>query len=63
MKNIEHNYTDEVVCPYCGKKSRESYEYFSSNTDEDVEIDCDECGNTFVATRMVSVSYSTIKKE
>jgi len=61
MKNIEYDYVDEVVCPYCGHKSSNSYEYFESG-DEDVEIEC-ECGENFLATRNISVTYSTVKKE
>jgi len=62
MENIEYNYTDEVVCPYCGRRSSDSYEYFGQSPDEEVEIDCD-CGETFIAVREVRADYSTRKKE
>ena len=63
MSDIEHEYTREIVCPHCGCKHNDSYEYFSDgSSEEEVEVDCD-CGETFFAIRKVSVNYSTRKKE
>ena len=58
---IDHEYTDEVVCPHCGDKKYSSYEYFGDH-DEDTTLTCDECGGEFIATRHISVDYSTMKK-
>jgi hypothetical protein len=44
-----------VVCPYCGYEHGDADELFGHR--EDTEIECDGCGKTFVATRVVSVSY------
>jgi DNA-directed RNA polymerase subunit RPC12/RpoP len=55
---IDHRYTDEVVCPYCGYEFEDSWEFFT-NDQEDTEIDCDECDKTFVASRNITITYST----
>ena len=39
---IDHDYTDEIVCPYCGYKVRDSHDVSGNNEDGDYE--CDECG-------------------
>lgn len=58
MENIEHEYTHEIVCPHCGYEFMDSWEFES----EDIgELDCDECDESFVAHRNISVSYSTKK--
>lgn len=60
QREINHEYTDEVVCPYCGDVKSESYEFFGDH-DEDSGLTCDVCGKEFTATRHVSVMYSTVK--
>ena len=57
MTEIEHEGTDEVVCPYCGYKYGDSWE-FSDNTDE---LICDECNKKFNMSRNISVDYTTSK--
>jgi hypothetical protein len=62
MKTIEHECTDEIVCPYCGYEFSESYE-FGDGFSEDLDIiDCD-CGESFYGSRSIMVSYSTEKLE
>jgi len=53
----DHN----LICPYCGEKHDEPWEYFSNN-DETADVICDECDRDFVAIRHISVSYQTVKK-
>jgi hypothetical protein len=60
IKEIDCSYTDEVVCPYCGHKDSESYEYFQRSSDS-VTISCNECDKVFRAHQEVSVDYSTEK--
>ena len=62
MSDIEHDYTDEIVCPYCGAIHGDSWEYFRDGND-DAEIKCQSCGKDFAATMDISVSYSTERKE
>lgn len=53
MSEIDHEYTDEIVCPWCGYKMSDSWEM-----SDDGEYDCD-CGKSFEYTRNYSVDYST----
>jgi len=58
MEEIDHDRTWEIVCPACGYKHSDSWEY----TDDEGKIDCD-CGATFYYRRDVSIDYSTWIKE
>lgn len=58
---IDHSYTDEIVCPHCGYKFIDSFEYFGNSECAD-NIYCDECEKEFDAVRNISVSFSTYKK-
>lgn len=57
MREIDHKYTDELVCPYCGHEHRDSWEA----SDDDGSFWCGECDAEFSYTRHISVSYSTSK--
>jgi DNA-directed RNA polymerase subunit RPC12/RpoP len=60
MKYIDHSSTQELVCPHCGFKFSDSWEW----TGDDGDDECLECGKTFFWERMVEITYSTsIKKE
>lgn len=52
---IEHESTDNIVCPYCGEEIEDSWEFEG----ECGQCKCYECDKTFNWTRYVSVSYST----
>lgn len=59
---IDHEYTNEIVCPYCGYEHPDSWEVnFGPGMEGDTVRECAECGETFTATRMVRVEYSTSK--
>ena len=58
-KEIDHNYTDEIVCPYCGYEFGDSCDFDCSEE----KIPCNECEETFIAYREVEVHYSTWKTE
>ena len=54
--------TDYVICPYCGYAYETCYGYedFPELYDEDDhEIECYECGKTFVLETTVSYSWET----
>lgn len=55
---IEHERTDEIVCPWCGHEHADSWEFGDGS-----EMVCGECDNVFVFRKMVTVTYSTQKKE
>lgn len=59
-KPIDHRYTDEIVCPWCGAEMCDPQDYFTHRTD--TEIDCD-CGKRFSASANYSVTYCTAKIE
>ena len=54
---IDHECTDELVCAYCGREHRDSWEYHADSGD----ADCEMCERTFHYERIVDVSYSTSK--
>lgn len=60
MKDIDHECTDEIVCPYCWHESSDSYEYFPRGSDSNF-IECCECGKHFRGDAYYSVIYSTRK--
>ena len=47
--------TDDVICPWCGYKHGDSWEF------EEGEQECSDCGRQFELTRSVEISYSTTK--
>lgn len=57
--DFDHEYTREIVCPYCGYTHHDSWEL----QEDDGDMDCESCGETFEYFREVQVSYSTNKKE
>ncbi|MFA5766509.1 MAG: hypothetical protein WC919_01120 [Candidatus Paceibacterota bacterium] len=60
MAEIDHEFTREIVCPYCGYVHSESYD-FGNGGEEDSETECGRCDRKFNWSRMISVSYSTSK--
>jgi len=60
METIDHDLTDEIVCPHCGYKMSDSWDYHMAQDDQ-IEIECDECGGKYKATCVITVEYSTEK--
>lgn len=54
---IEHEGTDEIVCPYCGSAGSDSWEF---RNDEGF-TQCGDCSKNFKWSRNVSVDYDTKK--
>jgi hypothetical protein len=52
---IDHELTNEMVCPYCGYENIDSQEY---RYDEGLAI-CDKCEKEFYYFRQIDVSYTT----
>lgn len=59
MPDIDHEYTDKMICPHCGCACSHAWEL----SGEDGETDCGRCLKPFSWSRMVSVSYTTQKLE
>lgn len=57
-KEIDHEYTSEIVCPYCGYEMSDSWEY--NNTESGV-TECGKCDKKFLYSVNHSVDYSTKK--
>jgi len=58
MTELDHEHTDEIVCPYCGHKFSYSWVYIKQN---ERIIDCHDCGKAFNLSIHQSVDYSTKK--
>ena len=64
MKNktateIDHEYTQEIVCPYCGNKQDDT-DYMIDGNMEGTEV-CEECGEKFKFESDISVYWITSK--
>jgi hypothetical protein len=56
--SINHNFTTEIVCPFCRHPVPDSWEI---SPDEDI-LDCSFCWKTFYYCREVEVTYSTSRQ-
>jgi transcription elongation factor Elf1 len=56
----EYDYENDITCPYCGYKDRDSWEVMSGEEDLGV-IECGHCCKEFEAFRNVSITYTTKK--
>lgn len=57
---------DYVICPYCGEalETNVGYPDFPEiYEDGDHELECPECGKTFILNTIVSYSWETSKKD
>ncbi|MFV0411447.1 MAG: hypothetical protein ACK5LJ_17645 [Paracoccus sp. (in: a-proteobacteria)] len=57
VSEIDHEFTDEIVCPHCGYEYPASWE-FTLDVDEET---CAECGGQFSYERITSTYYNTEK--
>jgi len=60
MTEIDHEFTREVVCPWCGYEHNDSWDRSMSDGDCN-EDDCGKCGKPFTVSCIVTVEYSTEK--
>lgn len=60
-KPVRFENTEEIMCPYCGRRFEDSYEY--GGIDECFEVECADCGRDFDVTRTVIISYDSRPKE
>lgn len=60
MEAIDHDFTEELVCPHCGHEEGDSWEVKPS--DEDLGLlECSDCGKGYYGTRNITVDYCTEK--
>ena len=57
----DHRFTREITCPYCNHELSDSWEY-NDSTDEQ-QVECPECGDTFVLQVDIDVTYCTSEIE
>lgn len=55
MADFDTEYTDIVVCPYCGNEDQDVYEYSEG------ESKCPDCGKEFMLSIDTVVHYTTTK--
>jgi transcription elongation factor Elf1 len=60
LDEIDCDYTDNIICPYCGWEDVDSWE--NEPGEEDIGLmSCGRCEKEFYAERYISTSYSTKK--
>lgn len=62
MTEIDHEYTKDIVCPYCGHRERDSWEISGNEDGKSSEVECSECSKAFYYECHVRVTYTTEKK-
>lgn len=64
-EEIDCQYTDEIVCPYCGYENDESWEYYRGLEDYDsyTTVECSECQKEYEVYREFEVHYSSYCKK
>ena len=58
-KDIDHESTDNMVCPYCGYAWEVESEDYDSYIERDEIEECEECGMRFIASASFYVYFST----
>ena len=48
---------DERVCPYCGNRQTDSWEW--GDGEYSADVDCGNCGRTFYAERQIAITYNS----
>lgn len=56
---IDHEYTDDITCPYCACEIEEPWEYDGAMTEDETRIECPECEKTFASFCHISYSFTT----
>ena len=58
MAEIEHEGTEEIVCPWCGYEFQDSWEF-----EENGETECYGCEKRFKHCQIIDVTYDTERIE
>ena len=56
---IDHRYTDNIICPWCGRENIDSWEVQPDVGDDT----CPDCKKSFTYSRKIDVKYCTSKLE
>lgn len=57
-KKIDHEFMDNLVCPYCGYEDEDAGDYLETDHGE---WSCDECGKVFSFQADYSITWCTSK--
>ena len=60
--DYDTQFTRYAKCPYCGYENQDSWE-LPFDRDEDIEVDCHKCEKTYIVSRCIDITYSSVKKE
>lgn len=60
-EHIHHEWTDEIVCPYCGHELSDSFDYGLEPNVTYVHIDCPKCEKEFCCGAEADIKYTTEK--
>ena len=54
---------EEIICPYCGYKYDDSWEFLGGEWETSGEEECAECGKNFEWDSECDIKYSTRRAE
>jgi len=64
VDEIDHKYTENIVCPHCGYEDTDSYEWERDAIEvHNAVIECEDCGKKFSCSREFEITYTTEKYE
>lgn len=61
-KQINHSWTEQIVCPHCGYEHEDSWDFYLNADDNSVRLFCYRCDKPFMSDREVEVTYTTRKE-
>lgn len=56
---IDHHFTDNMVCPYCGCEQTDIYEIEGAYTEDSIRVECQECEKEFSSYCHITYSFCT----
>lgn len=56
-----NNWEEEIICPHCGYKHEDSWDYGMKYDGDEREVECGDCGKEFMASMSLDVSYHSGK--
>ncbi len=61
--DIDCSATEEVVCPHCAYRCKDSWEIFKNSGQDEVHVTCENCGSEFEVHQNFIVTYTSSKLE
>ena len=60
-EEIDHEFTDGMVCPYCGHEQSDIFDITGAYTEDETRTYCDGCEKEFASYCSISYSFTTHK--